>query len=96
MAEWLNARVCKTRVRKGYGGSNPPPGTKSNLVAELDFGTSQAQCKQADVAQLAERSLGKTEVSSSILDIGSLLRLWRISVNLRYINVRMVNTCPDD
>ena len=29
------------------------------------------QCKLADVAQLAERSLGKTEVSSSILDIGS-------------------------
>lgn len=23
MTEWLNARVCKTRSRKGYAGSNP-------------------------------------------------------------------------
>ena len=30
--------------------------------------------KRADVAQLAERVLGKDEVSSSILDIGSRLR----------------------
>ena len=29
---------------------------------------------EADVAQLAERVLGKDEVSSSILDIGSILR----------------------
>ena len=33
-----------------------------------------ARSAKADVAQLAERVLGKDEVSSSILDIGSSLR----------------------
>jgi hypothetical protein len=36
--------------------------------------SAEARRAKADVAQLAERVLGKDEVSSSILDIGSILR----------------------
>jgi hypothetical protein len=36
--------------------------------------SAEARSAKADVAQLAERVLGKDEVSSSILDIGSSLR----------------------
>jgi hypothetical protein len=39
--------------------------------------SAEARSAKADVAQLAERVLGKDEVSSSILDIGSNLRSLR-------------------
>jgi hypothetical protein len=39
--------------------------------------SAEARSAKADVAQLAERVLGKDEVSSSILDIGSSLRSLR-------------------
>jgi hypothetical protein len=54
------------------------PASASCHPAELeagDLGAGSWKLIQADVAQLAERVLGKDEVTSSILVIGSSLRL---------------------
>ena len=42
--------------------------------ADLSAGAASGASAKADVAQLAERVLGKDEVTSSILVIGSILR----------------------
>jgi|GEM_PF-3683134 hypothetical protein len=51
------AADCKSAALRSYGGSNPPLCTMIFL--------------RADVAQLVEHSLGKGEVTSSILVISS-------------------------
>jgi hypothetical protein len=53
-------------------GAAARPGVALNGHCRLPLPLSA--CEEADVAQLAERVLGKDEVSSSILDIGSTLR----------------------
>jgi hypothetical protein len=60
VGERLIPADCKSAALKGYGGSNPPLSTRFAV-------------KQAVVAQLVERVLGKDEVTSSILVNGSIL-----------------------
>ena len=55
VAERLMATGCKPVAPWSYGGSNPPPSTKF----------SQSFCREAVVAQLVERVLGKDEVTGS-------------------------------
>ena len=55
----------------------PSPGGSVNGGVQADLSAVAPRDRtgaEADVAQLAERVLGKDEVSSSILDIGSNLR----------------------
>jgi hypothetical protein len=54
---------CKPSALRSYGGSNPPLSTISLL--------SPGAIDLAHVAQSAERILGKDEVTSSILVVGS-------------------------
>ena len=59
LADQPSQEGCRPAIRTN--------GTQADLSAE-------APRAKADVAQLAERVLGKDEVSSSILDIGSITR----------------------
>ena len=67
MGEWLIPPDCKSGARKGYVGSNPTPSTKPDCGNYLT--------QDAHIAQSVERVLGKNEVSSSSLLVGSMR--WR-------------------
>ena len=55
------------------GGSNSVVESQpSKLLVAGSIPVSRSRAKNADVAQLAERVLGKDEVTSSILVIGSI------------------------
>ena len=84
VVERLMALGCKPSVLRDYGGSNPPLSTiltesGSNSVGRViafqaigrGFESRLPLQKQAHVAQSAERVLGKDEVISSILIVGS-------------------------
>ena len=62
MGEWLIPPDCKSGARKGYGGSNPSPSTIRVCKNTIN---------RAHIAQEVERVLGKNEVSSSSLLVGS-------------------------
>src|SRR6185295_8490543 len=68
VAEWLMATVCKTVRRKTYTGSNPVPTTG---LLEF-FGRPSSS--------VVEHTLGKGEVVSSILTLGSALQFHGIKV----------------
>ncbi len=77
---------CKPSVLRDYGGSNPPLSTilesGSNSVGRViafqaigrGFESRLPLQNSAHVAQSVERVLGKDEVTSSILVVGSRLR----------------------
>ena len=67
MGEWLNPSDCKSDARKGYAGSNPAPSMYIKLKActKLNF------IRVSPHSSVVERVLGKNEVGSSILLVGS-------------------------
>ena len=75
------APVCKTGSRKGFTGSNPVPTTRHFGLENSDCGfilaSTESAIRPAHVAQSAERDLGKIEVTSSNLVVGSLCGIAR-------------------
>ena len=86
VVERLMALGCKPSVLRDYGGSNPPLSTISNLESGSNsvgrviafqaigrgFESRLPLQNPAHVAQSVERVLGKDEVTSSILVVGSI------------------------
>src|SRR5205823_14339255 len=67
--------LCSPRSRASYGWhASVKAGTATAVPGIAADSSAVARSAKADVAQLAERVLGKDEVTSSILVIGSNLR----------------------
>ena len=67
----VSRSILRSHGSRASFGWQASEGTRNQEPADL---SAVARSAKADVAQLAERVLGKDEVSSSILDIGSRLR----------------------
>ena len=68
------AKASESQGRREGGSNSVVESQPSKLLVAGSIPVSRSSLHRADVAQLAERVLGKDEVTSSILVIGSNLR----------------------